>query len=90
MKNETDSTALETTVGCCGEEKMNNQIQAQKNLELRVIHTARTLFNVKGFDETTIGDITLHLNISTDQFYQHFDSLDEILEILWSGKFVEH
>ena len=68
---------------------MNSRQTKSYFLEEQVIRTARQFFNTKGFDYTTITDITVQLDISTDQFHEHFESLDELLEIVWSGKFVE-
>lgn len=50
-----------------------------------IVETAEMLFQSKGFDNTTADDIIDHLNISENVFFHHFESVDEILELLWSG-----
>ena len=50
-----------------------------------ILQTAKSLFKSNGFDQTSIEDITAQLNVDRSFFYQHFDSLDQVLEILWSG-----
>ncbi|MDJ0622324.1 MAG: helix-turn-helix domain-containing protein [Desulfocapsaceae bacterium] len=50
-----------------------------------IVETAEMLFQSQGFDNTTVDDIINHLNISERIFYRHFESVDEILELLWSG-----
>lgn len=49
--------------------------------------TAEMLFKMKGFENTTIDDITTHLKISESLFFHFFDSLDEVLELLWNGSY---
>ena len=50
-----------------------------------ILTSAHSFFLDKGFEKTTITDICSNLNISTSQFGMCFDSLDEVLEILWSS-----
>jgi|GEM_PF-5274263 len=50
-----------------------------------IVETAEMLFQTKGFDNTTVDDIIGHLNISAKLFFHYFESVDEILELLWSG-----
>ena len=50
-----------------------------------ILQTAKLLFLNKGFDQTSVEDITGQLNADSSIFYRHFDSLDQVLEILWSG-----
>jgi len=51
-----------------------------------IVAVAEMLFRTNGFDNTTVRDITNRLNISESSFFDHFESVDEILELLWSGK----
>ncbi len=53
-----------------------------------ILLTAHALFQDKGFEQTTVWDICSSLQISITQFCSFFDSLDEILEILWTGEIV--
>lgn len=49
-----------------------------------ILRTAKHFFDTKGFDETTCRDITESIGISDMDLLYHFDSLDEILEVIWS------
>ncbi len=64
---------------------MNAYINSLSDWE--ILQTAKSLFKRKGFDKTTIEDIAGQLDIDRSIFYHHFDSLDQVLEILWSGSF---
>ncbi len=55
-------------------------------LQFKILSTARIFFEERGYEETAIKDITTTLSLNEDDFYTHFSSKDEILEILWSGK----
>lgn len=50
-----------------------------------IVEIARVLFDTKGFDHTTIRDITSQIGMSEEGFSLHFKSTDEILEAIWSG-----
>lgn len=54
------------------------------SLSLEILESAHYFFRHKGFEQTEIEDICNRLNINRVQFYAHFDSLDEVLEILWA------
>lgn len=54
------------------------------SLPWEILETANLFFRKKGFEKTTIQDICNRLGINQSQFYNHFDSLDEVLEILWA------
>ena len=45
---------------------------------------ASRFFEAKGFDNTKVRDVCKGLGISRLQFYRHFHSLDEVLDILWA------
>ncbi|MFW2368842.1 MAG: TetR/AcrR family transcriptional regulator [Desulforhopalus sp.] len=55
------------------------------SLPRKILETAYFFFQKKGFEKTTIPDICNRLDIKQSQFYNHFDSLDEVLEILWAS-----
>ncbi len=63
------------------------QEEISQTLEADIIETARLLFQSKGFDHTSLMDITMQLNISDQMIFQHFTSLDEILEVVWAGSY---
>ncbi len=52
----------------------------------QIVETARTLFNDQGFEQTTIDDILLRLGMEEQRLSHYFHSLDEILEVIWSGQ----
>lgn len=54
------------------------------SLPREILETACLLFQKKGFEQTTITDICNRLDITKSHFYKFFESLDEILEILWA------
>jgi hypothetical protein len=54
------------------------------SLPSKILESADFFFQHKGFEKTAIEDICNRLNINSTQFYSHFESLDEILEILWA------
>lgn len=53
-------------------------------LPWEILETTRFFFQKKGVDKTTILDICERLDIKKTQFHKHFESLDEVLEILWA------
>lgn len=53
-------------------------------LPWEILETTRFFFQKKGVDKTTILDICERLDIKKIQFHMHFQSLDEVLEILWA------
>lgn len=63
---------------------MAERVEISSTLKREIIETARSLFNAKGFDQTTVSDITQQLNINDRMIFYHFASLDEILEVVWS------
>ncbi len=54
------------------------------SLSSEILETAHFFFRHKGFDKTAIQDICNRLNINSAEFYNHFESLDEVLDILWA------
>jgi AcrR family transcriptional regulator len=62
---------------------MNKQA-LNTSLPGEILETAYSCFQKKGFEKTTISDICKSLHIKSSQFYRHFESLDEVLEILWA------
>ena len=54
------------------------------SLPSEILESAHFFFQQKGFEKTAIEDICNRLNINSAQFYYHFESLDEVLEILWA------
>ncbi len=56
--------------------------------DVQCLNLTEAYFQDKGFEQTTVWDICSSLQISITQFCSFFDSLDEILEILWTGEIV--
>ncbi len=54
------------------------------SLPWEILEAANSLFQKKGFERTSIPDICRRLEIKPFKFYNHFTSLDEVLEILWA------
>jgi hypothetical protein len=54
------------------------------SLPWEILEAANCLFREKGFEKTKVTDICSRLKIKPLEFYRHFDSLDEVLEILWA------
>jgi len=53
-------------------------------LPAEILNTAYSCFKMKGFEKITISDICKELRIRRSLLHKHFDSLDEILEVLWA------
>jgi len=49
-----------------------------------ILESAHLFFINRGFEKTTVTDICDSLNITISQFSVFFESLDEVLETLWS------
>ena len=62
----------------------NRQI-SKSELPSRIIETASTIFQTRGFENTKVVDVCKSLGISRFQFYRHFRSLDDVLETVWAG-----
>ncbi len=65
---------------------MNLKQSNDQKMYRNIIQTARSLFINNGFDNTTIDDITISLQISDESFGKYFSSLNELLEVLWAGE----
>lgn len=44
----------------------------------------RELFTSKGFENTSVSDLIQKLDIEEQTFYEYFESLDHLLEVIWS------
>ena len=53
------------------------------SLPWEILEAAHSLFLKKGFERTSVTDICRRLEIKPFEFHSHFNSLDEVLEILW-------
>lgn len=66
------------------EDDMKDYTLHKTILPWEILETARFCFQKKGVEKTTITDICERLDIKKTQFHKHFESLDEVLEILWA------
>ena len=62
----------------------DKHILRSTSLPWEILESAYFFFQRKGYEKTKIQDICNRLNINSTQFYRHFESLDEVLEILWA------
>lgn len=63
---------------------VNKHTIRNTSLPWEILESAYFFFQHKGYEKTKIQDICNRLNINSAQFYKHFESLDEVLEILWA------
>ena len=56
----------------------------ETSLPWEILEAAHSLFQKRGFERTSVPDICRRLEIEHFEFYNHFSSLDEVLEILWA------
>lgn len=50
----------------------------------KIVEAGRHLFGTKGFDKTTIEDLIEIIGTDDEHFFHYFESLDELLEVIWS------
>lgn len=55
-----------------------------QDLPSKILESARIFFKSQGFENTRIVDICRNLDISRRTFHRYFNSLDEVLEVLWT------
>jgi AcrR family transcriptional regulator len=63
---------------------MTNKLEYQCRTRYKIKELARYFFQIKGFDETTLDDITGELSITMEDFNLYFRSKDDLLEEIWS------
>lgn len=54
------------------------------NLRREIIEAARYLFDSQGFDATSVNDLLQHMGVTRPTFLTYFQSMDELLEVIWS------
>jgi AcrR family transcriptional regulator len=61
----------------------NNMIRTQvSDIKRNILETARELFFVKGYQNTSVNDIIEKTGSSKGAFYHHFKSKDELLDTI--------
>ncbi len=63
---------------------MEHISEALTDMRTRIKDAARELFHAKGFDDTTVSDLLNKVQIEEQQFLAIFQSMDELLEAVWS------
>jgi hypothetical protein len=63
----------------------DNRQMSKAELPSRIVETAATIFQNRGFENTRVVDVCKIMGINRMQFYRHFRSLDDVLEIIWAG-----
>lgn len=56
----------------------------EKGIRSDILESARSCFGLLGFEKTRVVDICRDLGISRRTFHTYFNSMDEVLEILWA------
>lgn len=51
----------------------------------QIVDAARFHFQDKGFDNTTVSDLIESLHITEQTFLKYFQSMDDLLEVVWAG-----
>lgn len=49
-----------------------------------ILRTAKYLFDMKGYDDTSLDEVCKYLQIQEQVFYLFFRSKDDLLEAVWS------
>lgn len=60
------------------------KLDEPRDLPSKILESSRIFFKHQGFDNTRIVHICRGLGISRRTFHKYFNSLDEVLEILWA------
>ncbi|HIU82461.1 MAG TPA: TetR/AcrR family transcriptional regulator [Candidatus Faecicola pullistercoris] len=61
-------------------QQQSRRLRKKNNTHKAILHSAKTLFEQKGIDKTTIDEISEHADVSRSTFFNHFGSVDELLE----------
>jgi len=57
---------------------------AEQGFRSDILESAYSCFRLLGFEKTRVADICRDLGVSRRTFHKYFNSLDEVLEILWA------
>lgn len=63
---------------------MKLQLGDNSPMKNRIKEAATVLFRSQGFENTTVNQLIEKLQIEEQIFFHHFQSLDELLEVVWS------
>lgn len=56
----------------------------KSDIYFQIKEAACELFQSKGFDNTAVNDLLEKLQIEEQVLYSYFQSLDDVLEVVWS------
>jgi len=65
---------------------MVNSGDCPYRLRHEIVAAARALFADKGYDHTTLSDITERLKVKEQAIYEFFRSKDDLLEAVWAER----
>jgi len=67
------------------EESMSAIIVDKKEKQKNIVRSAMKIFSQKGFDRTTVFDITREAGIGKGTFYEYFESKDEVIHLVFES-----
>lgn len=63
---------------------MKSRFRDELHLYSQIKEVGCELFQSKGFENTSVTDLTDKLQIKEQTFYEYFQSMDHLLEVVWS------
>lgn len=57
-------------------------VKSKEERRLEIIITARELFNNKGYEQTSVDDITNHMGVAKGTYYYYFESKKDVLKAI--------
>lgn len=63
---------------------MNDNVQNPYSTRVQILKTAKYLFDLKGFEKTSFTDISDKLQMNEQDILFFFQSIDDLLEAVWS------
>ena len=63
---------------------MTVQHENDPNIHNQIKEAANVLFQTQGFDNTSVTDFVEKLHIEKQTFFIYFQSMDDLLEVVWS------
>ncbi len=63
---------------------MKKIVNNDKEIREKILNSARMAFDEQGFDNTTLEQVICDSSIPKQVFLSYYQSLDTILEIVWS------
>jgi AcrR family transcriptional regulator len=63
---------------------MTLRLEDDSNIYNQIKEAACVLFRSQGFENTSVSDLIEKLQIEEQSFFIYFQSMDELLEVVWS------